>query len=51
MRSCRDLASLVYKDIVRESVVQEASDVDNIPLLIADLIISAWKSQTHMYIV
>ena len=34
-----DLASLVYKDVIREPIVQEANDACGIPSLVADLIV------------
>ena len=42
-----DLASVAYKDIVKEPVVQEANDADGVPSLIADLSIrGVWQPQT-----
>ena len=42
-----DLASLVYKDIICEPIVQEANDTCGIPSLVADLSIrGVWQSQT-----
>ena len=42
-----DLASLVYKDVIREPIVQEANDACGIPSLVADLSIrGVWQSQT-----
>ena len=32
-----DLASLVYKEVVKEPIVQEANDAEGVPSLIADL--------------
>ena len=32
-----DLASIVYKEVIREPVVQEANDACGVPSLIADL--------------
>ena len=32
-----DLASLVYKEVMREPIVQEANDACGIPSLVADL--------------
>ena len=42
-----DLASLVYKDVIREPIVQEANDACGIPSLVVDLSIrGVWQSQT-----
>ena len=42
-----DLASLVYKDVIGEPIVQEANDACGIPSLVADLSIrGVWQSQT-----
>ena len=42
-----DLASLAYKDVIREPIVQEANDACGIPSLVADLSIrGVWQSQT-----
>ena len=42
-----DLAAIVYKDVVRESIVQEADDANGRPALIADLSIrGVWQPQT-----
>ena len=42
-----DLASLVYKDLIHEPIVQEANDACGIPSLVADLSIrGVWQSQT-----
>ena len=42
-----DLASLVYKEVVKEPIVQEANDPEGVPSLIADLsIIGVWQPQT-----
>ena len=41
-----DLASLVYKEVIREPVVQEANDACGVPSLIADLSIrGVWQPQ------
>ena len=42
-----DLAAIVYKDVVREPIVQEADDASGRPALIADLSIrGVWQPQT-----
>ena len=42
-----DLASVVFKEVVKESVVQEANEAEGVPSLIADLSIrGVWQSQT-----
>ena len=42
-----DLAAIVYKDVVREPIVQEADDANGRPALIADLSIrGVWQPQT-----
>eukprot|EP00731_Ephydatia_muelleri_P006476 Em0003g724a len=42
-----DLAAIVYKDVVREPIVQEADDSSGRPALIADLSIrGVWQPQT-----
>ena len=42
-----DLASLVYKDVVRKPIVQEANDACGISSLVADLSVrGVWQSQT-----
>ena len=42
-----DLAAIVYKDVVREPIVQEADDAYGRPALIADLSIrGVWQPQT-----
>ena len=42
-----DLASIVYTEVIREPVVQEANDACGIPSLIADLSIrGVWQPQT-----
>ena len=42
-----DIVSLVYKDVIREPIVQEANDACGIPSLVADLSIrGVWESQT-----
>ena len=42
-----DLASLVYKDVIREPIVQEANDACGISSLVADLSVrGVWQSQT-----
>ena len=42
-----DLASLVYKEVVKEPIVQEANDAEGVPSLISDLsIIGVWQPQT-----
>ena len=42
-----DLASIVYKEVIREPVVQEANDAYGVPSLIADLSIrGVWQPQT-----
>ena len=42
-----DLASIVYKEAIREPVVQEANDACGVPSLIADLCIrGVWQPQT-----
>ena len=42
-----DLAAIVYKDVVREPIVQEADDSSGRPALIADLSIQGvWQPQT-----
>ena len=42
-----DLAAIVYKDVVREPIVQEADDSRGRPALIADLSIrGVWQPQT-----
>ena len=32
-----DLASLVYKEVIKEPIMQEANDAEGVPSLIADL--------------
>ena len=39
-----DLASIVYKEVIREPVVQEANDACGVPSLIADLSIRGYGS-------
>ena len=42
-----DLASLVYKEVVKEPIVQEANDAEGVPSLIADLSIrGVWQPRT-----
>ena len=42
-----DLASLVYKEVVKEPIVQEANDAEGVPSLIADLSIrGVWQPKT-----
>ena len=42
-----DLASVVFKEIVKEPVVQEANDAEGVPSLIANLSIrGVWQPQT-----
>ena len=42
-----DLASLVYKDVIREPIVHKANDACGISCLVADLSIrGVWQSQT-----
>ena len=42
-----DLASLVYKEVVKEPIVQEANEAEVVPSLIADLSIrGVWQPQT-----
>ena len=42
-----DLASLVYKEVVKEPIVQEANDAEGVPSLIDDLSIrGVWQPQT-----
>ena len=42
-----DLASHVYKEVVKEPIVQEANDAEGVPSLIADLNIrGVWQPQT-----
>ena len=42
-----DLAAIVYKDVVSETIVQEADDASGRPALIADLSIrGVWQPQT-----
>ena len=42
-----DIASIVYKEVIREPVVQEANDARGVPSLIADLSIrGVWQPQT-----
>ena len=42
-----DLASLVYKEVIREPIVQEANDACGIPSLVSDLSIRGiWQPQT-----
>ena len=42
-----DLASVVFKEVVKEPVVQEANDAEGVPSLIADLSIrGVWQPQT-----
>ena len=42
-----DLASIVYNEVIREPVVQEANDACGVPSLIADLSIrGVWQPQT-----
>ena len=42
-----DLTAIVYKDVVREPIVQEADDSSGRPALIADLSIrGVWQPQT-----
>ena len=42
-----DLASLAYKEVVKEPIVQEANDAEGVPSLIADLSIrGVWQPQT-----
>ena len=42
-----DLASLVYMEVVKEPIVQEANDADGVPSLITDLSIrGVWQPQT-----
>ena len=42
-----DLASVVFKEVVKEPVVQEANEAEGVPSLIADLSISGvWQPQT-----
>ena len=42
-----DLASLVYKEVVKEPIVQEANEAEGVPSLIADLSIrGVWQPQT-----
>ena len=42
-----DLAAIVYKDVVREPIVQEAADASGRPALIADLSIrGVWQPLT-----
>ena len=41
-----DLASIVYKEVIREPVVQKANDACGVPSLIADLSIrGVWQPQ------
>ena len=41
-----DLASIVYKEVIREPVVREADDKNNVPALIADLgVRGCWQPQ------
>ena len=41
-----DLASIVYKEVIREPVVQEANNACGVPSLIADLSIrGVWQPQ------
>ena len=43
-----DLASIAFKDVIREPVVQEADKARGIPALIADLgIRGIWQPQTE----
>ena len=43
-----DLASIAFKDVIREPVVQEADNARGIPALIADLGIGGiWQPQTE----
>ena len=45
--SIGDLASIVYKEVIWEPVVQEANDACGLPALIADLSIrGVWQPQT-----
>ena len=42
-----DLASVVFKEVVKEPVMQEANDAEGVPSLIADLCIrGVWQPQT-----
>ena len=42
-----DLASVVFKEVVKEPVVQETNDAEGVPSLIADLSIrGVWQPQT-----
>ena len=42
-----DLASLVYKEVIREPIVREANDACGIPSLVSDLSTrGVWQSQT-----
>ena len=41
-----DLASIAYKEVIREPVVREADDKNNVPALIADLgVRGCWQPQ------
>ena len=41
-----DLASIAYKEVIREPVVREADDKNNVPALIADLgVHGCWHPQ------
>ena len=42
-----DLASVIFKEVVKEPVMQEANDAEGVPSLIADLSIrGVWQPQT-----
>ena len=48
MDALGDLASIAFKDVIREPVVREAGNARGIPALIADLgIRGIWQPQTE----
>ena len=45
-----DIASMAYKDVVREPIVREANDSLGMPALIADLgVRGVWQPQTELF--
>ena len=45
-----DLVSIVYKEVVREPIVKEPNDKENVPALVADLsVCGVWQPQVTTF--
>ena len=45
-----DLASIAFRDVIRESIVRDSDPVRGLPTLVADLVVRGlWAAQTEAY--